>query len=232
VDRSRGGGRLRRGGLRADRRRPSDARRARPAAGRGGGGRTGFDVAGAADLELVAVGARAFGGGAARTPGARGSGHSVYAAGPAGLRVPEPVGLGVGAVVLGSGVGAVVLGSGIGFCVVVVFAFRFGVCVSFRFLFAVAVCVAVAVAVCFAVAVAVCVLLAVGFLLAIIFGFVVAVVVGFLVRVGVRARLAVRVGEFGLIRYRVSGCVTGLVTVVMLGGPTAGLRLRRTSLRG
>ncbi len=196
MDRGRGGGRLRRGGLRAERCRPSDARRARPAAGRGGGARTGFDVACAADLEFVAVGARGFGAGAALALGARGSGHPVYAAGPAGLLVPDPFGSGVGADVRA-------LGVCVGFGVVVRFAFRVTVGVFFAVGFYAAVVVTVtvgfAVAVCFAVAVAVCVLLAVGFLLAIIFGFVVAVVVEFLVRIGVRARFVVRVGQFGLI---------------------------------
>ena len=158
VDRRRGGGRLRRGGLRADRCHPFVARRARPAAGRGGAGRTGFDDAGAADLELVAVGARGFGAGAAFASGARGSGHSVYAAGPVGVLVPEPVGSGVRA-----GVRAVVFGADLGvgvrfafrFGVVVCFAFRFGVAfrVTVGVLFAVGFYVAVAFTVCFVVTV-------------------------------------------------------------------------------
>ena len=151
----------------------------------------------------------AFGAGAALAFGARGSDHSVYAAGPAGVLVPEPV---------GSGVGAAVRAVGFCFGVVVRFALRFGVGVAFRvtvgfavgvlfavgFHVAVVFTVTVVFTVVFTVAVAVCVLLAVGFLLAVIFGFVVTVVVGFLVHVGVRARLAVRVREFGLIA-RVTG---------------------------
>jgi hypothetical protein len=153
---------MRRGGLRADRCRPSVTRRARPTAGRGGGGRTGFEVAGAADLELVAVGARGFGAGAALALGARGSGHSVYAAGPVGVLVPEPVGSGVGAGVRAFGFCA---DPGVGvrfafrFGVIVRFAFRFGVIVRFAFrvtvgvLFAVGFSVAVAFTVCFVVTV-------------------------------------------------------------------------------
>jgi hypothetical protein len=194
VDRHRGGGRLHCGGLRADRRRPSAARRARQAAGRGGSGRAGFDVAGAAGLEFVAVGARAFGAAAALTLGARGSGHSVYAAGPVGVIVPEPVGSGAGAVRVVD----------FGFCVVV--GVPLGVAVAFRVAVVFEVCVAVAVCFVFevAVAVAVCVILVVGFLLAINLGFLVSVVgflltidFGFVVRVGVRAGFAVRADEIG-----------------------------------
>ena len=226
VDRRRGGGRVRRGGRRADRRCPSIARRAGQAAGRGGGGRTGFEVAGAADLELVAVSARGFGAGATPALGASGSDHSGYSAGPVGVLVPEPVGSGVGA-----GVRAVV--SGVGFGVGVRFAFRFGVglflgvAVALRvvvgFVIAVAVRfrVTVGFTVCFVIAIAVCVLLAVGFLLVVIFGFV--VTVGFLVRVSVRARFGVRVGEFELIRYWVSGCfVAGLAACSCLAGRLPG----------
>ena len=211
---------MRRGGRRADRRCPSIARRAGQAAGRGGGGRTGFEVASAADLELVAVSARGFGAGATPALGASGSDHSGYSAGPVGVLVPEPVGSGVGA-----GVRAVVRAvvSGVGFGVGVRFAFRFGVGLPLRVAvglvlavgFRVTVGFRVAVSFTVCVAVAVCVLLVFGFLLAIVFGFVVAVgllvrvAVGLLVRVGVR--FVVRVGEFGLIRYRVNGCVAGLV---------------------
>ena len=221
---------MRRGGLRADRCHASVALRARPAAGRGGGGRTGFDVAGAADLELAAVGARGFGAGAVLALGASGSDHSGYSAGSVGVLVPDPVGSGVGA-----GVRAVVFGAvfGVGFGVGVRFAFRFGVglllgvAVAFRvvvgFVIAVAVRfrVTVGFTVCFVIAIAVCVLLAVGFLLVVIFGFV--VTVGFLVRVSARARFGVRVGEFELIRYWVSGCfVAGLAACSCLAGRLPG----------
>jgi Protein kinase domain len=234
VDRRRGGGRLRRGGRRDDRRRPSVARRASRASGRGGGGPTGFEVAGAADLGLVGVGARGFGAGAALELGARGSGHSGYSPGPVGVLVPELVGSGVGAgvAVFGFWVGfgfcvSVGVGLGIGFCVAFGFGVRLGFCVAvgFGFGFGLGFCVAVAVAVgfglgfCvavdFGVTVAVCVLLAFGFLLAIIFGVYVGfrVYLGFRVHVGFRVRVgalfAVRGGEFGLIRHWVSGCVTG-----------------------
>ena len=134
VDRGRGTRRLRRDDRRADRRRPAVAYRSWQDADRDGGGRAGGDVAGAVDPELGGAGVRGFGTGAARAFGAHGPGHTVHAAGAAGVLVLEPRGAGFRAAV--------------GILVVLVVFFELVFAVGFSVAFRVAFCVAFCVAVC------------------------------------------------------------------------------------